>query len=261
MGEEAAVITSPGSDAGEAGHATFDIAGALEHLQDEMELIGYAASHDLLAPLRMMLASCETLKEKSGFSADAEGQEALQSLEAHTRQLIAMLKGIQESIRLETFQVAHGPLDSGELLGAALEVMAEDIRAAGATVTSDPLPQVMGHRGRLTHLFIHLIENALKFRGVQAPRVHIGAKRAGIMWEFTAEDNGIGIEEECQELIFRLFHRLHPVGAYPGYGIGLALSRKIVASHGGRLWIESTPGRGSRFIFTLPAAGDQAIVL
>jgi len=226
---------------------------ALQRLQEDMELISYVASHDLLAPVRMMLVSSAVLKENFAHSANAEGQKALQSLDANIENLRALLAGLQEYIRLETFTFQHVPLESNELVAAATEVLAETIHTTGATITHDALPPVVGHRGRLNRLFINLIENALKFHGATPPQIHISACRDGSMWKFSVQDNGIGIEEEFNEVIFRLFQRLHPAEAYPGYGIGLALSQKIVASHGGRLWVESSPGHGSRFYFTLPS--------
>lgn len=228
-------------------------AAALKKLQEEMEFIGYVASHDLLAPVRVMSYATETLKEKRSLIADPAALEALQKIDEELAHMHALLHGLLEYIRLETFTFQHVPLESRELFTAATEVLADTIHATGATITHDTLPPVIGHRGRLNRLFINLIENALKFHGTAPPCVHVSARRDGSMWEFCVQDNGIGIDEEFHEIIFRLFQRLQPAEACPGYGIGLALSQKIVATHGGRLWVESSPGQGSRFYFTLPS--------
>jgi signal transduction histidine kinase len=138
------------------------------------------------------------------------------------------------------------------VVASSLTILDEKIKATGAKITCDSLPAFYGHRGRMTRLFVSLIDNALKFTGTQIPEIHITGKNNGGALEFCVEDNGIGIEEDYEDIIFVLFQRLHPEGAYPGYGIGLALCKKIVESHGGRMWAESEVGKGSRFKFTLP---------
>jgi light-regulated signal transduction histidine kinase (bacteriophytochrome) len=231
---------------------------ALARLREDMELIGYVASHDLMAPLRIIDHCCSILKENP--QPNGEAQEALQMLDVENARAKILLQGLLEYIRLEIFSFSHVKLDSNELAAAAIETLAEEIRAAGATVTCDSLPEIIGHRARLVRLFAQLIDNAVKFHGEQPPKVHISARRSGNDWTFCIEDNGIGIDPELHEAAFRLFQRLHNADAYPGYGIGLALSQKIVSTHGGRLWVESESGQGSRFFFTLPAADAKSLM-
>jgi light-regulated signal transduction histidine kinase (bacteriophytochrome) len=135
----------------------------------------------------------------------------------------------------------------------SLELAFED---AHATLTHDPLPEVMGDESQLSQLFQNLIANAIKFRGDREPRVHVGATRDECEWTISVQDNGIGIDPRHFDRIFAMFQRLHSRSEYEGTGIGLALCQKIVERHGGRIWVRSEPGAGSTFLFTLPITED-----
>lgn len=143
-------------------------------------------------------------------------------------------------------------VDCTEPLDKALVNLYAAIEASGATVTHDPLPMLEVDDSQLAQLFQNLIGNALKFHGTEAPRVHVGAAEHATEWEFTVRDNGIGIEAEYFGRIFLVFQRLHIKSEYPGTGIGLAICKKVVDRHGGRIWVESEPGAGSTMHFTLP---------
>ena len=132
-----------------------------------------------------------------------------------------------------------------------MDNLAKSIEQSGAAITHDPLPTVIADEVQLTQLFQNLIANAIKFRGREAPRIHVSAARQGPQWIFAVRDHGIGIAPEHQERIFMIFQRLHHRSEYPGTGIGLAICKKIVERHGGRIWVESTPGEGATFYFTL----------
>lgn len=227
---------------------------ALARKQAELELIGSIVSHDVRAPVRILQALCEHLNEREVLQQDEIAREIVQSIGEEATRLRAMLDGLLEYVRLETFAPPLAALEANDILASAREAFEEEANRNGATILSDSLPKIVGHRGRLTRLFLALFDNAVKFRSELPPMIRIGVVRKGDRWEFTVADNGIGMEEEQQDVIFRLFQRLHADDDYPGHGIGLALAAKIVAAHGGTLTVESVPGSGSTFRFTLPAA-------
>ena len=143
--------------------------------------------------------------------------------------------------------------DAEAALQATLENLAMAIQEYGATITNESLPRVQADSTQLIQLFQNLIGNALKFRAVERPpHIHIGVEEAGVFWQFSVHDNGIGIEPQYFERIFQVFQRLHTRREYKGTGIGLAICKKIVDRHGGRIWVESETGQGTTFYFTLP---------
>jgi len=144
------------------------------------------------------------------------------------------------------------PVSADAALRRALFNLRAAIEEAGAVVTNDPMPTLPADEVQLGQLLQNLIGNALKFRSSSVPRIHIGVKDLGHEWQFEVRDNGIGIEPQYYERIFMVFQRLHDKGEYPGTGIGLAICKKVVERHGGRIWVESRPGHGSSFYFTLP---------
>jgi len=147
------------------------------------------------------------------------------------------------------------PTDANAVLDRALASLKLTVDETGASVTHDPLPTVSADAGQLEHVFLNLVSNALKFRGAESARVHVSAARDDREWRFSIRDNGIGIDRQYFERIFVIFQRLHGKNDYPGTGIGLAITKRIVERHGGRIWVESEPGRGSTFLFTLPSVG------
>ncbi len=143
------------------------------------------------------------------------------------------------------------PTDMRAVFEAARDNLRVAIEESGAQLTSDELPAVLGDETQLVQLLQNLMANAIKFRSERSAEVHVGVRWAEGEWLFWVSDNGIGIEEQYRERIFRIFQRLHGKGEYPGTGIGLAVCKKIVERHGGRIWVESEPGEGSTFFFTL----------
>lgn len=149
-------------------------------------------------------------------------------------------------------------VDLGAVHAAVVQNLERAIEESGAVLTSDPLPRVVGDEGQLVQLMQNLLGNAIKFRGEAPPRVHVSARREEDEWIVSVGDNGIGVDPEYFERIFVIFQRLNAREKYPGTGMGLAIAKKIVERHGGRIWIDSAVGRGATISFTLPAAKGHA---
>jgi light-regulated signal transduction histidine kinase (bacteriophytochrome) len=143
-------------------------------------------------------------------------------------------------------------LDSNVIFRGARDNLAKAVEESGAIIFQDPLPNVSGDEVQLMQLFQNLLANAIKFRGPELPQIWVSAGKKGREWIFAVKDNGLGIAPEHQERIFSIFQRLHHRSEYPGTGIGLAICKKIVERHGGRIWVESQPGQGSAFYFSIP---------
>ncbi len=166
-----------------------------------------------------------------------------------------LIGDLLEFSRVGTRGKSLTPTDCETLLPHTLSDLKVSIDDSGAAITHDPLPTVMGDGVQLAQVFQNLIGNAIKFKGKKSPRVHIAAERKRDYWEFSVADNGIGISPEFFDRIFEIFQRLHGRDEYEGTGIGLAICKKIVERHGGRMWVESEPGQGSTFYFTIPTKG------
>jgi light-regulated signal transduction histidine kinase (bacteriophytochrome) len=154
--------------------------------------------------------------------------------------------------RVESKAQAFAPADMDEVLATVLKDLSVAIDESGASVTSDPLPTIMADKLQMVLLFENLIGNAIKYRSEATPQVHVSARGEGQEWVFSVSDNGIGIDPRQRDRIFLMFQRLHTRDEYPGTGMGLAISRRIVERHGGRIWLESEPGKGTTFFFTIP---------
>ncbi len=220
----------------------------------ELEQFAYVASHDLQEPLRMVASYTQLLARRYHGRLDADADEFIAYAVDGVTRMQALINDLLAYSRVGTRQVAAGPADAEAILQRVLAALRPAMDDAGATVTHDPLPTVTADGVQLGQLFQNLVANAIKFRGGQAPHVHVGARRGADEWVFSVRDNGIGIAREYQERIFVIFQRLHSRAEYPGTGIGLSICKKIVERHGGRIWLESEPGAGTTFFFTLPDA-------
>jgi light-regulated signal transduction histidine kinase (bacteriophytochrome) len=198
------------------------------------------------------------LEQRYGPELDERARQYIHYAVDGAKRMQLLINDLLDFSRVGRVSSERVTTDSGEALGRALDNLSAKIEDSGAIVSHDDLPLVKGNRFQLTQLFQNLVENAIKFRSDDPPRVRVEARRAGDMWEFSCSDNGIGVQPKYADRIFLIFQRLHPRDVYPGTGIGLALCRKIVEYHGGQLWLDGeTEGRGATFRWTLPAAGDD----
>lgn len=219
----------------------------------ELARFAYVASHDLQEPVRTIASYCELLEERYGSGLDDRGRRYLR----HAADAAHRMQGVIRAV-LEVSQVGRAgqPMvrsEPAEAVRVAMEALASGIADAHATIIVEPLPAVIADPGELVLLFQNLLANAIKFRGADPPEVRVSGRVDGGSVEISVSDNGIGIEPEHTERIFKMFQRLH-ADTYPGTGMGLALARKIVEGHGGALWVESTPGAGATLRFTMSRA-------
>ncbi len=224
----------------------------------ELEQFAYVASHDLQEPLRMVASYVGLLERRYRGKLDADADDFIEFAVDGARRMQALLSGLLDLSRVGTRGREPTPTESSDALRDALTNLERSLHDASAQVSHDPqLPLVLGDRMQLTQLFQNLVGNAVKFNASGAPRVQVAARRAGAAWEFAVQDNGIGIDPAHFDRIFQVFQRLHARGAYEGTGIGLAVCRKIVERHNGTIWVDSAPGQGAVFRFTLPAAEED----
>jgi PAS domain S-box-containing protein len=225
----------------------------LERSNKELEQFAYVASHDLQEPLRIVAGYAELLARRYRGSLDQDADEFIGYMVDGVGRMQRLINDLLHYSRVGTKGKEPVPTDLDRVLDEALGNLGPKIEEAEAEVTADRLPTVPADEGQLVQLFQNLIGNAVKFHGDQPPRVHVGVERRNGEWELSVADNGIGIDADYRDQIFEIFQRLHARDEFEGTGIGLAICRKIVDRHGGRIWVESTPGRGSTFRFTIPA--------
>jgi len=231
----------------------------LERSNKELEQFAYVASHDLQEPLRMVSSYTELLERRYRDKLDDKGRTFINFAVDGAVRMQRLINDLLEFSRVSTRGKPMQPVDVNRVLGAVRANLSVAIREAGALVTNDELPTVVADETQLVQLLQNLVGNAIKFRGGERPHVHVSARPSASECVFAVRDNGIGIAPDYFERIFVIFQRLHARGEYPGTGIGLAVCRRIVERHGGRIWVESAPGQGSTFYFALPKGdGGQA---
>jgi PAS domain S-box-containing protein len=217
----------------------------------ELEQFCNVASHDLQEPLRMVASYTKLLARRYQGRLDKDADEFIAYAVDGATRMQTLIKDLLRYSRVETRSKVFEPTDAGAALKWALANLRRAIEETGAIISSDPLPTVIADGTQLGQVFQNLIGNAIKFRS-DRPRVHLGVERKEAEFLFWVRDNGIGIAPQFRERVFVIFPRLHAVEEHPGTGIGLAICKKIVERHGGRIWVESEPGEGATFYFTIP---------
>lgn len=241
------------TEARQAEEALAHQAEALRRSNAELERFAYVASHDLREPLRTVTSFVQLLERRYKGRLDAEADDYIRFAVDGAKRMQQLIDDLLEFSRIERAGAPTEPASLERVLEQALFNLDAAVREASARVTHDPLPTVVGNHSQLVAVLQNLLANALKFRRAEPPEVHVSARREDNAWTVSVADNGIGIEPRYFDRLFQMFNRLHTRETYPGTGIGLAICRKIVERHGGRIWVESEPGKGSTFRFTLPA--------
>jgi PAS domain S-box-containing protein len=229
----------------------------LRRANDDLQQFAFSASHDLQEPIRNVAIYSEIVADQYKDRLDDEGQQFLGFLTEGGRRLATLINDLLAYTRAGVALGEVTNVDSEVVLQHTLSNLTEAIRENQAKVTHDSLPEVLMGEAHLQQIFQNLITNALKYRTEQPPLIHISATDLGSAWRISVEDNGIGIQSQYKEKIFGVFKRLHRDEKYPGTGIGLAICQRVVERYGGRIWVESEPGKGSTFFFTIPRSNSR----
>lgn len=235
------------------------LAEQLMHSNRDLEQFAYIVSHDLQEPLRMVAGYTRLLARRYADKLDADAQEFIVFAVDGTIRMQALINDLLVYSRVGAQNRPLAPIDTAAAARQALANLKIAISESRATITCDPLPIVPADEIQLVQLFQNLVANAIKYRSAQPPQITITAARAadGAEWVFAVRDNGIGIDPNYAERVFQIFQRLHTQAEYPGTGIGLAICKRIIERHSGRIWFEPSPGQGTTFYFALPSAGGQ----
>jgi light-regulated signal transduction histidine kinase (bacteriophytochrome) len=224
----------------------------------DLEQFAYVASHDLQEPLRAVGGFMGLLKNQYYNNLDDQAREYIDFSVEGAERMQSLIEGLLAYSRVGTRGGEFAPISLESALNAATANLKFLITESQAAITNDPLPVVTADLLQMTQLLQNLVANAVKFHGPHSPEIHIGAQRKERAWEIYVRDNGIGIDSQYFDRIFLIFQRLHTRTQYKGTGIGLAVCKKIVERHGGKIWVESVPGQGSTFCFNIPDKGESA---
>lgn len=218
----------------------------------ELNQFAYAASHDLREPLRGIVGFVRLLEKRYKGDLDEKADEFIDYIVEGVKRMDMLIQDLLEYSQVDRKGKPFRPVNCSVALEEAIHSLRSVIEESGAELTYDLLPTVTADTSQLGRLFQNLISNAIKFRSAKPLKIHISADHKGDEWVFSVKDNGIGIDPKFAERIFVIFQRLHTRDEYEGTGIGLSICKKIVERHGGRIWVESEPGKGSTFYFTIP---------
>lgn len=226
--------------------------GELKRSNRELQQFAYVASHDLQEPIRMVASFTQLLERRYKGRLDDDADDFIKFIVEGATRMQHLIEDLLTYSRVTTSAEPFNKIDLEDVYKESIANLKLMIDETNAEITHDPLPRVSADRSQIIQLFQNLLGNSMKFKGKEDPKIHISVNRDDYSWVFEFADNGIGISPDHQERIFRVFQRLHTREEYPGTGIGLAVCEKIVQRHGGRIWIESKPGEGAKFFFTLP---------
>ncbi len=218
----------------------------------QLEQFAYVASHDLQEPLRKITSFTELFEKRYKDNLDEKADKYISYIVDGAKRMQRLIVDLLQYSRVTTRGNSFEPVRADDVLEEVLSNMQFSIKNSGAKIDYDRLPRVLADKAQLSQVFQNLIGNAIKFQKDEEPRITIKVKELNDAWQFSVEDNGIGIEDDYKERIFVIFQRLHARDKYPGTGIGLAVCKKIIERHNGEIWVDSTPGEGSTFYFILP---------
>jgi signal transduction histidine kinase len=230
---------------------------ALEQSNVELQQFAYVASHDLQAPLRGITGFVQLLQDAYKGKLDDQADEWIADTIDSVERMQMLIRDLLTFSRVDSRAMPFEAIPLRNAFDDAVKLLATSVTELGAQVTCDELPTVAGDRSQMAQLLQNLIGNGIKYHGDDPPRVHLSAEQNGGEWMIAVRDNGIGIDAKHHERIFEIFRRLHTQQQFPGTGIGLAVCRRIVQRHGGRIWVESEPGRGTTFYFTIPERSTE----
>jgi len=231
----------------------------LERSNADLRQFAYVASHDLQEPLRTVTNYVARIERKLQSSLDAQTKEYMQFVVEGARRMRMLIDDLLAYSSVDSHPAAFGTVDMNAVVGQVVSNLEVAIRDSNASVKVSKLPNVQGDAVQLVLLFQNLLSNALKFHGGQPLMIEVYAERDGGDWRFAVHDNGIGIDPKYHRKIFEMFQRLNSPEKYPGTGIGLTISKKIVERHSGRIWVESEVAKGATFYFSLPAVDEDPI--
>jgi signal transduction histidine kinase len=239
-------------DAQESRLETEQININLERSNEELQRFAYVASHDLQEPLRMIASYLQLLERRYKGKLDSDADEFINYAVNGANRMKTLINDLLAYSRVESRGEIFTQLNCDEIISNVLANLKVSIQENNAIITYDDLPEIVGDKTQIHQLFQNLVSNAIKFRKKEDPKIFVGVEEKENSWKFTVQDNGIGIDSQYFDRLFIIFQRLHTKEEYEGTGIGLAISKRIVERHGGRIWIESKLGEGSSIYFTIP---------
>jgi len=223
----------------------------------DLEQFAYIASHDLQEPLRTITRFVQLLQKRYHGKLDQDAEEFIDFIVGGTKRMQQLINDLLIYSRVNTMKEPPRLMNSEDALKTAMQNLRYVLEEAKGTITYEKMPSIVADERQMTQLFQNIIGNALKFHGKDAPRIEVSAAMKENDWIFSVRDNGIGIDPKYEDRIFEIFQRLHAHEEYSGTGIGLAIAKKIVERHDGHIWVDSEPGVGSTFYFTIPAVPDK----